>query len=425
MLSRRRFVQGMAGSLALSLASRSRADAPPKGKGSGPKPAAPHYVVNILLAGGIDAVLSIDPKSHADAPGVDAGYRSDERIRGRERMYGPLIGSLLRLDEEMCLVHGVRVDSVSHPEGHLIVSRGRITSARSTPVIGDVLGAALPGGAPIEHLCLADSAMPLLPMVARGYLSTAVSLPPTFLKPRFAPGFVMPPRSTWSARLLRDKMESARKVFARDPAQLAEYERAQLQTDGLAQLLHTLPTATAFKDDQLGYKLETAFQAIQHNNARFITVASDYLWFDSHTENLALQKRRLPTAFDDIAVFVERLKAARNEHGSLMDETTLVIGSEIGRFPRLNAAAGKDHWPENSWILMGRGIKRQPGGLTVGATGPDYRGMAIDFDSGTATGEKRLPIFVDSIFATLMQIAQVPLTANGYRSDQVLRCVLG
>jgi hypothetical protein len=43
----------------------------------------------------------------------------------------------------------------------------------------------------------------------------------------------------------------------------------------------------------------------------------------------------------------------------LHEDTLLVVMSEFGRTPRLNAAAGRDHWPQAQSILLGgAGITR-------------------------------------------------------------------
>jgi hypothetical protein len=47
--------------------------------------------------------------------------------------------------------------------------------------------------------------------------------------------------------------------------------------------------------------------------------------------------------------------------------------------------SGKDHWPENSWMLLGKGIRRVEGGVTLGATDDRLRGRPVDFRSGSLT----------------------------------------
>ena len=52
----------------------------------------------------------------------------------------------------------------------------------------------------------------------------------------------------------------------------------------------------------------------------------------------------------------------------LLDQTVVVCGGEFGRTPRINPAAGRDHWPHGfTWAIAGGGIR---GGQAIGATDP-------------------------------------------------------
>jgi len=52
----------------------------------------------------------------------------------------------------------------------------------------------------------------------------------------------------------------------------------------------------------------------------------------------------------------------------LLDSTLVVMMGEFGRTPKLNAAAGRDHWPRAGFVcLAGGGVR---GGQIIGATDP-------------------------------------------------------
>src|SRR5262249_40978171 len=127
-----------------------------------------------------------------------------------------------------------------------------------------------------------------------------------------------------------------------------------------------LPTST------IGDRLRIIFHAIRNNKARFFSTSCKGALLDSHTDNVNFQSQRITPVLQDIANFITLLKKHRNQFGSLFDQTTIFIGSELGRFPKFNLAKGKDHWPENSWILCGKGIKREEGGATIGETDPVF-----------------------------------------------------
>ncbi len=84
--------------------------------------------------------------------------------------------------------------------------------------------------------------------------------------------------------------------------------------------------------------------------------------WDSHNANFPqLKDHLLPLADQGLSALIEDLDA----RGLL--ETTLVLAlGEFGRTPKINSAAGRDHWPDcYSAILAGGGVK---GGLVHGAS---------------------------------------------------------
>jgi hypothetical protein len=84
--------------------------------------------------------------------------------------------------------------------------------------------------------------------------------------------------------------------------------------------------------------------------------------WDSHKDNFAILKNhRLPPADAAVAGLLEDL----HERG-LLDETLVVVTGEFGRTPKINAEAGRDHWPDAFTVLLaGAGL---PGGTHYGAT---------------------------------------------------------
>ena len=68
--------------------------------------------------------------------------------------------------------------------------------------------------------------------------------------------------------------------------------------------------------------------------------------------------------------------------GSLLMDTTVVVVSEMSRYPKLNGTRGKDHWPWTSAMLMGAGVA---GGRMVGRYDSDVFGIYMDPDTGEET----------------------------------------
>jgi hypothetical protein len=105
------------------------------------------------------------------------------------------------------------------------------------------------------------------------------------------------------------------------------------------------------------------------SGVRFVNVTWDLFWdrvpinydaWDTHTRNFSILKEVNLPEFDKVyAALLEDL-----ENRGLLDETLVVVMSEMGRTPRVNGNAGRDHWTHcyGMWFAGG-GIR---GGTLVG-----------------------------------------------------------
>jgi hypothetical protein len=104
---------------------------------------------------------------------------------------------------------------------------------------------------------------------------------------------------------------------------------------------------------------------------RFVNVTWDLFWdrvqvdydaWDTHTRNFPiLRENKLPHFDQTYTALMEDL-----QQRGLLDETLVVVMSEMGRTPRINANGGRDHWTYCYSILFaGAGIR---GGTVCGAS---------------------------------------------------------
>jgi hypothetical protein len=84
--------------------------------------------------------------------------------------------------------------------------------------------------------------------------------------------------------------------------------------------------------------------------------------WDSHEKNFSMLKTfNLPNLDQIASALIEDL----NRTG-LLDSTLVVIMGEMGRAPRVNGKAGRDHWPQCGFaLLLGGGTKE---GFVLGAS---------------------------------------------------------
>ena len=102
--------------------------------------------------------------------------------------------------------------------------------------------------------------------------------------------------------------------------------------------------------------------------------------------------------FEDLFGYLGGILSAVEERG-LSDRVTVVVLSEMGRAPQLNAWGGKDHWTFTSCMLLGAGVR---GGQVIGGIDDAASGIPIDLATGEPGDTALVP---DHLGATLLALA--------------------
>lgn len=154
--------------------------------------------------------------------------------------------------------------------------------------------------------------------------------------------------------------------------------------------------------NQAGQRMLLARRLVEAG-ARFVTMS--YGGWDHH-QKITQSMRRLMPAFDKgFAALISDL----DERG-LLDDTLVMVSSEFGRTPKVNADAGRDHWSKVfSVVLAGGGVKR---GAVVGSSG------------ATASEPEETPITPEDLSATVFHqlgvAAEKELMAPGGRPIEIV-----
>jgi hypothetical protein len=94
---------------------------------------------------------------------------------------------------------------------------------------------------------------------------------------------------------------------------------------------------------------------------RFVSLT--YGGWDLHSQIKGGTLGQLPAFDQAFATLIRDL-----ERNGLLDSTLVMVSSEFGRTPKINATAGRDHWPKVfSIVLAGGGIKK---GIAYGTSDP-------------------------------------------------------
>jgi uncharacterized protein (DUF1501 family) len=137
---------------------------------------------------------------------------------------------------------------------------------------------------------------------------------------------------------------------------------------------------------------------------RFVSLT--YGGWDMHTTIKGGMAGQLPTFDQAYAALIRDL-----DRTGLLKNTLVMVSSEFGRTPKINASAGRDHWPKVfSVVLAGGGIKA---GHTYGTS------------DATATEPENDPLTVEDLAATLYHLIGIDhekkLMSPGNRPIDIVR----
>ena len=125
------------------------------------------------------------------------------------------------------------------------------------------------------------------------------------------------------------------------------------------------------------------------SGVRFVTLT--YGGWDMHDNIAGNMKAQLPAFDQGFATLIRDL-----DRRGLLASTMVCVGSEFGRTPKINATAGRDHWPKVfSVVMAGGGIK---GGIAYGtsnATASEPEDNPLTVEDWATTIYDRLGIVAD------------------------------
>jgi hypothetical protein len=348
------------------------------------------FFVFIHAAGGWDVTLWADPRNEAkglihpastentdtsklkrwvDAP-LGEGARTFELVRpaGSNLVLGPGIGDLGDMVDRITIVNGLAMNTVSHPDGSTYSATGR------HPEGGRV-------AAPSIDTMLSNEfgREQLLPTVSIRFPSAYVG---EGLDRRVVP-LAVDDVGSISRTLARSKLYDAPEerdlvtvLLSEEAADLAKrstypgvVEGMELQYGGLRRMLSSdfadVFTSNGLKKahPELDYKsrfaggpaVNAAFavEAMKRNLVRSVSFAVG--GFDTHGNNYRTQAQLQQETFDLLASLVRSLDATPHptKHGAKLSEHVhVLVVSEFCRTPQINLNMGRDHYPNNSALVI-------------------------------------------------------------------------
>ncbi len=331
-----------------------------------------HYFVFYFMLGGWDLMLHTDPVDKR--PGLYVPYDDDETFEVGGHRFGPDMQALKAHMGSMGILRGVYCDALNHPQARVRMCTGKFRppGAGATPGVpsvqallaqrlGDVYEIANLSTDTMRPASFRGNAMPELYEPLRvgsvGQLQTLLSWH----------GFDGKLRTEVQRALAeKDRMFAASSGGASPlPQQFdthADLARHVLDSPSATQLRNTLLNTDVVKNSK---NAKLAVQAVKYDLAPVITVGTGE--FDAHTKSqYAGHRSAVALGMKTVAEICAGLQAEAMPGGkTLLDHTTVVVTSEFSREPFKNELGGKHHWPANSMLFIGKGVRKTRGGVTV------------------------------------------------------------
>jgi hypothetical protein len=367
----------------------------------------------------MDPVYTTDAKKVAEVEsGIDIPYGPDQIVEAGNARLGPGLRALAPWMPKLAIINSVRQNSANHQSGLMNVLRCKSVASISTPTLLDILGVRRSHGEAIGSINLG-------------------AVYPTAFSPRYMgepgtdnygkqPGLfgyldsADPEDLVAVAKALRSQAAPLTKVRAT----AAEKTTAEnlLSSAELFARYASLPTfapSWTFEDSfsdrwkDAASHAERALWLFENNLARCVTIilpgGGD---FDTHVanEDQMFHTRSLATILDKLFSDLEhKLVDGR----PLSAQTTIIIGSEIGRFPKLNLARGKDHFPLAPHLFYGPSFVTSS---SFGATGRDMISVKTSLKSGKPDSSGHM-IRVDDLGTTLLTLDGADPQLYGYNGE--------
>jgi hypothetical protein len=359
-----------------------------------------HYFVFYFLVGGWDLMFVTDPVPRKD--GFWVPYADDELVDVAGVRLGPAMKPLVPFASRMAILKGIHCDALNHPQARLRMVTGRFKPPGEVlaPSIQTLLAQKLGHAYELPNL----SADQLRPASFRGAIADR-RLEPV----RVASVEQLHQLTSLDDELVRDRRAIEEALRRKDALTAQRWVAASAHPPGLpddfrlfADLQRDLSAsnygdrageaasamagiAQSFGANRVGAQVRLAVEAVRQDLAPIVTVGTGE--FDSHTKTeYATHPDAVIRGLKAVAAIARGLDEHQLDDGrSLLDLTTIVVTSEFSRTPSKNELGGKHHWPTNSMLFIGKGVRAGRGGAprVFGAVDDHLMAQAINPENGS------------------------------------------
>jgi hypothetical protein len=368
----------------------------------------PDFFVFVIALGGWDVTLWADPRNElrgivhpastentdtgplkrwVDAPLGDSGFKTFELVRpkGSNLVFGPGIGDLADMADRITVINGLEMNTVAHPDGQIFSTTGRhpqggtrVANSSIDTMISNELGR--------------DQ---LFPTVSVRFPSAYVGenldrrVVPLAIDDVGSISRTLARAQLYDADPERDRVTAMLSEEARDLAKRSTYpdvlDGMDLQYGALRRMLGS-SLQDVFSTNGLrkvhpefdykarfagGPAVNAAFavEAMKRNVVRCVSFAVG--GFDTHGNNYRGQAQLQQETFGLVAQIIKSLDATPHPTkagAKLSDHAHILVVSDFCRTPQINLGMGRDHYPNNSALVVSPRFKSN---FVFGKTDPD------------------------------------------------------
>lgn len=347
----------------------------------------PRKLVMVLNSGGWDPTVALDPKPGLPFVDVSPGaLRSFGDVTIWSDASRPNVDLFFtKWADRTCVVNGVQVRSFVHTDCMKRMLTG--SPSETTPDMGAIAAFELAPELPVPYLALGQFSRsgPLAAISGRAgtsnQLQSLVDPAAAYFPPdgSFAPDFGLitdQNEDTLVKRYLEataQRQKATRGQRGYNKKRVDDFIASLDRSDTLARFVRegTSLGERGYTVD-LNVQIPLAVQALRDGLSHTTMLQSGFSW-DTHTVN-ANQEAFHDSLFGSLDVLMQEL-----DDNDMLESTTVMVLSEMGRTPKLNADLGKDHWPVTSCMLIGAGVQ---GGTVLGGTNDELGARSMNLATG-------------------------------------------
>lgn len=372
-------------------------------------------VIHIFLPGGIAHQETFDPKPYAPIE-----YRGELGVAktNTNEVFSETLPNLAQLADKLCVIRSMTHGEAAHERGtHNMFTGYRPSPALTFPSMGSVVSHEYgPKNNLPPYVCI-----PTVPneYAANGYLSSSFapfSLGADPANNGFKVLDLNLPADVNDARFTRRRsaLDAVNDYFVKKDksdnvkAMNTFYERAySLISSPAARDAFDIEKEPAALRDEYGRNAAGQRMLMARRlvgaGVRFCSLT--YGGWDMHTGITGGMRGQMPPLDQALAALIRDL-----DRTGLLATTLVMVSSEFGRTPKINATAGRDHWPKVfSVMLAGGGIK---GGMIYGTSNATASEPELD-----AVGPEDL---ATTVYRQLGIVADKELMAPGDRPIEIV-----